>query len=43
MQCKGDSKINLEEEPFLDGVIQGDSLDLNLTPRHLTLTIHYQL
>lgn len=40
-QEKGETKINLEEGPFLDGAIKGDFLDLNLTPQNLTPTIHY--
>lgn len=37
-QCKGDTKLDLEG-PFLNGVIKGYFLALNLTPEHLTLTI----
>lgn len=39
-QCKGDTTLNLEEGPFLNGVVQGYFLDLTLTPEHLTLTTH---
>lgn len=39
-QCKGDTKLNWEEGPLLNGVIKKYFLDLNLTPEHLTLTIH---
>lgn len=41
MQCKGDTKVSLEEEPFLDRRIKGNFLNLNLIPQHWTQIIYY--